>query len=127
MTSEITHERVAEWLQDYTDAWKTYDPVAIGALFSEKATYRYNPFDEPVSGREAIVANWLENKDAPNSYTADYKPIAVDGDTAVAQGRTIYLEADGKTPGRQFDNIFVMHFDDEGRCTDFCEWYMKPR
>jgi len=123
----IDHRSVTRWLQDYVSAWKSYDPQAIRALFSENATYRYNPYDEPVRGREAITANWLENRDAPNTYAAEYKPIAVDGDTAVANGRTRYFEADGKTLKRQFDNIFVLRFDDEGRCTEFCEWFMQPR
>jgi len=123
----IDHRSVTRWLQDYVSAWKSYDPQAIRALFSENATYRYSPYDEPVRGREAITANWLENRDAPNTYAAEYKPIAVDGDTAVANGRTRYFEADGKTLKRQFDNIFVLRFDDEGRCTEFCEWFMQPR
>jgi ketosteroid isomerase-like protein len=123
----IDHDSVAEWLQDYISAWKSYDPQAIGALFSDHATYRYNPYDEPVRGRDAIVDNWLENRDAPDTYTAEYISIAVDGNTAVANGQTYYYEPDGTTLIRQFNNIFVLRFDDQGRCTDFCEWYMAPR
>jgi ketosteroid isomerase-like protein len=117
---------VRKWLSDYVSAWKSYDPAAIGALFSEDATYRYSPFDEPMRGREAIVASWLENRDAPDTYSAEYQPIAVDGDTAVSHGRSLYYDADGKVI-RQFDNIFVMRFAEDGRCADFCEWYMQPR
>jgi hypothetical protein len=123
----MTHDKVTKWLQDYVSAWKSYDPQAIGALFSEAATYRYNPYDEPLRGREAIVANWLEYRDELNTYTAEYKPVVVEGNTAVANGRTLYYEADGQTLTRQFDNIFVLRFDEEGRCTDFCEWYIPPR
>ena len=122
----IDHALVANWLERYIQAWKSYDPAAIGALFSENATYRYNPFDEPLRGREAIVADWLVNPDAPGTYEAYYKPIAIKENTAVSQGRSLYYEADGKTLRRQFDNIFVIRFDDQGRCTEFCEWYMEP-
>src|SRR5262245_29887993 len=123
----INHAHIANWLADYVSAWKSYDPTAIGALFSSDAAYRYHPYDEPIRGREAIVANWLENRDKPNTYTAEYKPIAVDGDTAVSQGHTQYFSDDGKTLQREFHNLFVMHFDDEGRCIDFCEWYMQSK
>ena len=123
----IDHQSVTRWLQDYLSAWKSYDPDAIRALFSQDAGYRYNPYDEPVRGREAIVANWLEYRDEPNTYTAEYKPIAVDGDTAVANGQTCYYESDGKTLKKQYDNIFVLRFDSDGRCSDFCEWFMQPR
>jgi ketosteroid isomerase-like protein len=120
-------KHVEKWLQNYIDAWKNYDADAIGVLFSEGAVYRYNPFDEPVKGRQAIVANWLEYRDPPGSWKAEYKPIAVDGDTAVVNGLTVYYEADGETLRKQYDNIFVLRFDDEGRCADFCEWFMEPR
>jgi ketosteroid isomerase-like protein len=123
----IDHHSVAQWLQDYVSAWKSYDSQAIASLFNEHATYRYNPYDEPLRGRDAIVANWLENRDVPNTYSAEYKPVAVDGDTAVANGRTVYYQADGTTLKRQYDNIFVLRFDGEGRCTEFCEWFMQPR
>ena len=123
----IDHALAAKWLQAYVSAWKSYDPAAIGALFSEDAAYRYNPYDEPLRGRAAIVADWLVNPDAPNSFAADYRPIAVDGQTAVAHGRTLYYEADGRTLRREFDNIFVLRFDDDGRCADFCEWFAQPR
>ena len=78
-------------------------------------------------GREAIVANWLKNRDEPNTYGAQYQPLAVNGNTAVTQGQSIYYKPDGTTIVRKFDNIFVLKFDDEGRCEDFCEWYMQPR
>jgi ketosteroid isomerase-like protein len=123
----IDHQGVTQWLEDYVRAWQSYDPAAIGALFSEEATYRYNPYDEPMRGREAIVASWLEDRDEPNTYTAEYKPLAVDGDIAVANGRSLYYEADGATLKKQYDNIFVMRFDEQGRCVDFCEWFMEPR
>jgi hypothetical protein len=123
----ITHQSVQKWLDDYVAAWKSYDPAAIGALFSENVAYRYNPYDEPVHGRDTVVANWIENRDEPNSYAAAYKPIAVDGSTAVSNGQSLYYEADGKTVKRKFDNIFVLRFDAEGRCEDFCEWFMQPR
>ena len=123
----IDHQKVQKWLNDYIGAWKSYDAAAIGALFSENAGYRYNPYDEPVRGRDTIVENWLKNRDTPNTYSAKYEPIAVDGNTAVTHGESLYYEADGKTLTRKFDNIFVLRFDDSGKCEDFCEWFMQPR
>lgn len=120
-------QSVQKWLNDYVSAWKSYDAAAIGGLFSQEAKYRYNPYDEPVTGRDAIVANWLENRDTPNTYSGDYKPLAVNGNSAVSNGHTYYYQADGKTLERQYDNIFVLQFDEEGRCQDYCEWYMAPR
>jgi hypothetical protein len=77
-----------------------------------------------VRGRAAIVASWLEEPDAPGSWEAQYAPLAVDGNMAVAQGRTRYLRPDG-TLEREFANSFVLQFDQAGRCTRFTEWYMQ--
>jgi ketosteroid isomerase-like protein len=122
----IDHASVHAWLKAYVDAWKSYEAEAIGRLFAESADYWFHPFDEaPVSGRAAIVANWLENQDAPGTYDAQYEVIAVDGDTAVANGRSSYYAADGKTLSRVYDNIFVLRFDARGQCVEFREWYMK--
>jgi len=123
----MSQQSVTQWLQDYVAAWKSYDPQAIAALFNQDAVYRYNPYDDGVRGRDEIVSAWIDNRDEPNTYSAEYAPIAVDGNTAVSRGHSYYYEADGKTLKRQYDNIFVLKFDDQGRCADFCEWFMQPR
>ena len=52
----MTHDDVQGWLDRYVAAWDTYDPAAIGDLFADEAEYRYQPWAEPVVGRDAIVA-----------------------------------------------------------------------
>jgi ketosteroid isomerase-like protein len=121
---------VQRWLDAYVHAWQTYDPDEIRALFTEEATYFYNPFDEePVRGREAIVAAWVdpESRDEPGTYSAHYEPVAVEGNVAVSHGRSLYYEPDGTTLKRLYDNIFVLRFDDAGRCAEYREWYIAPR
>jgi ketosteroid isomerase-like protein len=115
----MTRERVQAWLDAYVDAWRSYDADAIGDLFSDDAEYRYHPYDEPLRGRDAIVASWRGDRDEPGSWEAAYTPLLVDGDRAVATGETRYAE------GRTFSNIFVLAFEGEGRCREFTEWYME--
>ena len=124
----MNRESVQLWLDNYVEAWRTYDPERIGNLFSEDALYFYSPFDEenPVRGRDSIVADWLDEPNAAGSWQARYVPVAVEGNVGVAQGRTRYIRPDGSIE-RQFDNIFVLHFDEAGRCARFTEWYMQPR
>ena len=116
---------VTAWLDAYVRAWKTYDPQAIGDLFSENATYAYNPFSEPILGRVAIVASWLEAPDTPGTYDGHYEPIMIEGDCAVTNGRSLYFEQDSSTPRAEWNNIFVLRFDHEGRCSEYREWYMQ--
>jgi len=124
---------VDRWLHAYVEAWKTYDPQRIAALFSTDVYYRYHPYDQPVQGRDAVVASWLgegehagaSTRDEPNTYDATYRTIAVDADTAVATGITRYSASPGGAPEKVFDNCFVMRFDTTGRCREFTEWYSR--
>ena len=122
----MNHESLQTWLDQYVEAWRTYDASKIGDLFTADALYFYRPFDQqdPVRGREAIVANWLKERDDPDSWEAHYEPLVVEGKIAVAQGRTRYFQKDG-TVKREFANLFVLQFDDVGHCERFTEWFME--
>ncbi len=118
-------DAIADWLARYIEAWASYDREQIGELFAEDAEYRYHPFDEPIRGREAIVESWLDEPDELGTFKAEYHPVAVDGDTAVAVGTSSYSDEPGGEVARVYENCFVIRFDDEGRCVDFVEWYLK--
>jgi ketosteroid isomerase-like protein len=125
MPMTTTRASVAAWLDRYVKAWRTYDPAAIGELFSSDAVYAYHPWDEPVRGREAIVADWLEDRDEPDSWSASYEPLAIDGDLAVVTGRSRYVNPDGSLR-TEYWNLWVLRFDQDGRCTEYTEWFMEP-
>jgi len=129
----MDHGAAQEWLDRYVAAWLSYEPEAIGALFSDEVTYRYHPSDEPTVGRVAVVASWLgesdeegaSTRDEPGTYDASYSPVAVDGDVVVATGTSSYRETPDGPVTRIYDNCFVMRFDEAGRCSDFTEYYVK--
>jgi ketosteroid isomerase-like protein len=124
---------VSRWLEDYVEAWRTYDREAIAALFAEDVEYRYHPYDEPIRGRDAVVESWfgegdpagISSPDPEGTYDASYAPVAVDGDMVVATGSSTYLQNAGGPVEKVYDNCFVMRFDGEGRCREFTEWFMK--
>ena len=113
------------WLEAYVAGWRSYDSAAIGELFSEDVEYRYHPWDEAVRGREALVENWLSDRDEPDSWTAEYRPWLVAGDNAVAVGVSRYFRPDGTTLDREYHNVFLCRFDGEGRCREFTEHFMR--
>jgi ketosteroid isomerase-like protein len=133
----MDHDSAQGWLDRYVAAWLSYDPAAIGALFSEDVSYRYHPYDVPVTGRDAVVGSWLgeghdagaSTRDAPGTYDASYAPVAIDGDgdVVVATGTSSYRDEPGGPVTRVFHNCFVMRFDDEGRCREFTEYYTKEQ
>jgi ketosteroid isomerase-like protein len=110
------------WLDRYIRAWRSGDRAAIEGLFSDDVRYFYGPYDDGLGGPAAVADDWLREPDAPGSWEAEYHPLAMDGDVAVATGESRY------TNGRTFSNIFVCRFDAEGRCREFREWYVeRPR
>jgi hypothetical protein len=106
------------WLDRYVEAWRANAAGPIEELFSPDATYRYHPYDaaeRTLQGRDAIVASWLDSPDDPATWEARYEPYAIDGDRAVAIGRSHYQPV-GDDP------------DADGRCTEFTEYFMlEPR
>jgi hypothetical protein len=121
----MTHDDVRSWLDRYIDAWRRNERQPILDLFTEGATYSYGPYRQPIRGRDAIADSWLEGPDAPDSWDAVYDPIAVDGDTAVVHGRSRYYNDDRTQLRTEYDNLFVIRFDGQGRATEFSEWFIE--
>src|ERR671914_661701 len=117
---------IQAWLDRYVEAWRANERERIEELFTEDAVYGYRPWDSDehtVRGRDAIVASWLEEPDAPDSWDAKYEPYAVDGDRAVAVGWSRYAP-EGSDPEKTYHNAYLLRFAPDGRCAEFHEFYM---
>jgi ketosteroid isomerase-like protein len=135
MEDRMDRSAAQAWLDAYVEAWKTYDRNQVEALFAEDVTYRYHPFDpedEVLRGRDAVVNGWLEpdgnasTRDAEGTYEARYEVYAVDEERVVAVGTsTYYPDTTRGKPDRVYDNVFLIEFDGAGRCRDFTEYFMK--
>jgi ketosteroid isomerase-like protein len=131
----MTREDVQRWLDRYIEAWKSFDRATIADLFSQDATYRYHPYDDGgavIHGRDAIVRDWIEpegdssSRDEPGTYDGHYEPYTIEGDRAVAVGRSNYWNDEShSTLERVYDNVFLLRFDEDGRCAEFTELFMK--
>ncbi len=118
--------RATEWLESYVQAWTTYDAAAIGALFSVDVVYHPNPFVEPLHGRDAVVAFWLNDRDTPGTYSASYASFLTDGAVVMAAGQSRYYADAGQTELRTvFENVFLLRFDADSACIEYREWYME--
>ena len=113
---------VKAWVEGYLQAWNSNDVEDIGRLFSEDAAYYTSPFQEPWRGREAIIQGWLGRKDEPGTFRFRYQVLATGDDLGVVRGWTQYLN-----PEREYSNIWVIRFDEQGRSTEFTEWWMKRK
>jgi uncharacterized protein (TIGR02246 family) len=113
-------QQVRTWVDGYRRAWESNDPDEIRALYTDDAVSYDAPFEQPSTGVDAIVANWLENRDQPGDTTFDVGRIDVLGDRAYVHAVTDYVH-----DGRVYDNLWVIDFASDGRARHFTEWYMK--
>jgi hypothetical protein len=112
--------RGAEWVAGYVAAWQSNDPAEIAALFTELAIYRTSPDSPPRVGHEAIVAGWIEDIDEPGTWAFDWSILHEHDDLLIVQGRTVYPAA------KDYLNLWIIRLAEDGRATEFTEWYM-PR
>lgn len=111
---------VERWMEGYIKAWRTNDPQDIGPLFTEDARYHTAPHRPPWKGRQGIVEGWIDRKDEPGQWDFRYEIVAIADDVAFVQGWTDYPN-DRPTA---YSNLWVIRLDDQGRCSEFTEWWM---
>jgi ketosteroid isomerase-like protein len=112
--------RVEEWAERYAGAWEEADDNAVGALFTEDATYRSDPFKEPYSGRDGIRRYWRE-------VTATQANVeVVVGRTLASESRALVewwtqMDSDG-TPVT-LPGALILDFDERGLCRALREYW----
>ena len=114
-----------DWFRRYRVAWESNETDDIRSLFTEDAVYRGFPEDpDPYRGLEAIVAGWLENADQPGDTDFEWKLLAVDGDVAIAECVTVYVNSN---PPKVYDNLFVITLPAGGQATEFTDWWIERK
>ena len=107
-------------MQGYVRAWGTNERDDIGSLFTDDAVYYTAPHREPWRTRDGIVEGWLDRKDEPGDWEFRYEILDVCGGRGYVRGWTHYT-----TDDPDYSNLWVVSLDDEGRCSEFIEWWME--
>jgi hypothetical protein len=107
-------------MDGYVLAWSSNETGHIQALFSENAVYDPQTADGEWHGIDEIVQHWQDIGDSEDNWDFQWLPLVETDDIAVVTGRTNYRE-----PPASYRNLFVIRFNDEGRCYDFTEWYIE--
>jgi ketosteroid isomerase-like protein len=112
---------VSAWIEAYERAWRSVGTAQLAELFSEDASYRMSPYEEPVRGLTAIGALWeRERESADEEFAMTAEIVAVEGDTAVARVEVAYGNGD------EYRDLWIVRFDGDGRCREFEEWPFWP-
>ena len=118
---------VQRWLEGYLHAWETDDPDDIARLFTEDAIYSPFPWpreDRYWRGRDTIVDKWIDRGDSKLEWRFEHEILAVDGDTAVIGGWTIYPAQEGE-PEKAYSNVWLIRLAGDGRAREFVEWWVE--
>lgn len=119
----MTRSQVTAWLKSYGRAWRASGTAGLAELFTENATYQLSPYDEPIAGLAAIAAMWERERTGPDErFTMSSEIVALDTNVAVVR---IEVHYDGPPP-RQYRDLWVIRFDETGRCEAFEEWPFWP-
>jgi hypothetical protein len=109
------------WIAAYERAWRTAGVDSLAELFTEDASYRMSPYEQPARGLTAIGVLWERERIGPDEqFEMSYDVVAVDGDTAVARIEVAYAT------GAEYRDLWVVRFATDGRCLDFEEWPFWP-
>ena len=115
---------LTDWIEGYRKAWEAGDAELVLRLFTEDASYRSNPLEEPHVGHEGIRAYWegvtSQQRDAKVTMGRPF----VDGSrVAVEWWTTMISEGEEVTlPG-----CLLLRFEPDGRCIDLREyWNFAP-
>ncbi|HEY6509033.1 MAG TPA: nuclear transport factor 2 family protein [Vicinamibacterales bacterium] len=109
-----------DWLEGYRRAWIERDAAAAGALFTEDAVYREQPFRVPLVGRAAIQAYWANVTATQTEIELTYGPSIVSGSSlAVEWWVNLLNEGAPITLAGEFYLLFA----GSGQCRELREYW----
>ena len=114
---------VGRWLAGYEAAWRAPGTESLAGLFTGDATYLQSPYEQPITGLDAIRQMWEAEREGPDEvFTLVTEILAVDGPTAVVRAEVRY----GDPLRQEYRDLWVIRLDDDGYCTWFEEWPFWP-
>ncbi len=119
----IDRTGVERWVDGYERAWRTAGTDALAVLFTDDASYRMAPFEEPHRGSADLAALWERERTGPDEpFTIDHEVVAVDGARAVVRLEVRY----GAPSHAWYRDLWILEFADDGRVRAFEEWPFTP-
>jgi ketosteroid isomerase-like protein len=120
MTDRATVNR---WLAGYEAAWRAPGTEGLAGIFTQDASYRHSPYEQPAVGLDAIRRMWEQDRDGPDEvFTLATEIVAVDGPAAVVRAEVRY----GDPVRQEYRDLWLLRLADDGRCSWFEEWPYWP-
>jgi len=102
-------------------AWERRDPDLAVAVFSEDAEYRFDPFEPPLVGHNAIREYWNEAAATQANVEFDAERVWVVARTVLSSWHAAFTRR--ATAERvRYHGFMTLELDDDGLVTRFKEW-----
>jgi len=116
-------ESAGAWVVAYERAWRTAGTEGLRELFTDDASYRMSPYEEPAVGQAQIGELWeRERQGHDEEFEITHEIVAAEADTAVIRVEVQY----GPPQRNQYRDLWVVRFAADGRCREFEEWPFWP-
>jgi hypothetical protein len=110
------------WLQRYATAWRDNDLSLAAGLFADDVEYSFDPFQQPIKGRHAVLEYWREAFAGQRELLLSVRLWAATADAAAAEWWAAF-ERDGTD--LTLSASLLLRFDDEGRCVELHEHWLQ--
>jgi ketosteroid isomerase-like protein len=114
-------EAARAWIAGYSSAWKARDADAVASLYADDATYRSQPFREPLHGHAGVVeyTRWAFSSEQDVDFWFG-EPLAA-GDGAAVEYWAVILEPDGGIS--TLAGAVVLRFAEDGRVAEHRDYW----
>lgn len=119
----MSHAEASAWVSAYERAWRTAGTEQLRDLFTEEASYRMSPYEEPAVGLAEIDELWDRERQGPDEeFEMAHEIVAVEEDTAVIRVEVHY----GGPEPLEYRDLWIVRIAADGRCREFEEWPFWP-
>lgn len=124
----VDRDTFAYWIEGYERAWRTAGTASLAGLFAPDIVYLHSPYAEPVVGLDALAQDWEAQRQSPDelftmvTQVVAVDPTATEGFTGVARVLVRY----GDPVVQEYQDLWVVVFDSDGRARRFEEWPFWP-
>jgi len=118
----MTEATFAKWLDDYLRPQEQRSAERIKELFAADGVYWWGPFYEARHGVNAIYEHHRNALAHQTDLKYDYEILAVTDQSGIARFHLSLNELIEGEP-TEYDGIFLVHLNQDNKCTLFQEWY----
>jgi hypothetical protein len=114
-------EQFENWFNKLIDVWESKNPNGVLELVAEEFIWHDAPFDKPIITKEALVQEWQSILNHDEIKVA-YQILSIENNIGIAHWHAAFTRLPSKE-NAELDGIYQAILDENGKCTEFHQWY----